>query len=430
MRETVKPLIAFLTLLAVAAGVHAYPLDGYEPTGITRLRAYQLAKDWMLYQGLLVPGSLWTLDDVELRLADAADFTLPEPDPALGEALAQLVGEDAEHYGISVLDLSDRANPRFAELNGTKIQNPGSVGKVVVVLAWFQALADRFPEPADRVKFLRETTVTANVFVQGDHHVVPVWKPGDASVIRRPVREGDEVSLYTWLDWTCSASSNAGASMLMSELVLLRQFGEAYPPTPAEAAAWFEKTPKAELQRRLGQALQEPLRRNGLDPAKLRQGSLFTRKGKELLPGTNSVSTARELLRFMLLMEQGKLVDAWSSLEIKRLLYLTDTRVRYASADALDESALYFKSGSLYGCKPEKGFKCDKFMGNRINFMNSVTVVETHRDGRDLHYVVSILSNVLRKDSALVHREFGEELHRRIEAFHAASDPTPTPPAP
>jgi hypothetical protein len=124
------------------------------------------------------------------------------------------------------------------------------------------------------------------------------------------------------------------------------------------------------------------------------------------------------LVHFMTLMEEGKLVDPWSSLEIKRLLYLTDTRIRYAASPALNQSAVYFKSGSLYSCKEEAGFTCGKYIGNKWNYMNSIAIVEVEEDGRSIHYMVAVLSNVLKKNSANIHADFAGELHRLIESEH------------
>jgi hypothetical protein len=124
-------------------------------------------------------------------------------------------------------------------------------------------------------------------------------------------------------------------------------------------------------------------------------------------------------MRYLVKMEQGKLVDPWSSLEIKRLLYLTDRRIRYAAAPALNDSAVYYKSGSMYKCKPEAGFLCEKFHGNRENIMNSVAVVETDGKDRSLRYLVVVLSDVLKKDSAQVHQDFATDIHRVIESQHA-----------
>jgi hypothetical protein len=159
--------------------------------------------------------------------------------------------------------------------------------------------------------------------------------------------------------------------------------------------------------------------RNGLDPGHLYHGSLFTRAGREAVPGAGSVATTRELVRYLLRLEQGRLVDGWSSRELKRLLYLTERRIRYAAQPALDDAAVVFKSGSLYSCRPEPGFECGKYRGNVRNFMNSIAVVEQERgDGTRLHYLVAVLSNVLRKDSAETHRALAAELHELVAERH------------
>jgi hypothetical protein len=55
----------------------------------------------------------------------------------------------------------------------------------------------------------------------------------------------------------------------------------------------------------------------------IRQGSFFTREGKNLVAGGGlSYATARSLMQFILQMEKGQLVDEWSSRALKRLLYL------------------------------------------------------------------------------------------------------------
>ncbi len=410
MRSILVPLLA--AALLWPAGLHAYPLDASKDTGIHRLEAYWLARDGLLKARTLHPGSLWRSKEVRLRLVNQPDFVIPEADPAFTAEVEALLGPDAAAYGIAVLDLSDPANPRLAAIQPDRIQNPGSVGKIIVALAWMQALADVHPDDVEaRKRVLREAPITANRFILTDHHDVPFWKPGDPRVVKRGIAQGDTANVWTYLDWMCSSSSNAAAAMLMSHLILLKHFGERYPVPPAEADAFLKNTPKAELGKIFLAAIQDPLRRNGIDVSKLRQGSFFTRTGKNLVPGTNSVATPRELLNFMVQMEKGRLVDEWSSLEIKRLLYLTEHRIRYASSPALSDAALYFKSGSLYGCKPEEGFTCGKYMGNRMNYMNSVTGVETKRH----HYLSVVLSNVLRKNSAVEHQTLATRIHRVIE---------------
>jgi hypothetical protein len=134
--------------------------------------------------------------------------------------------------------------------------------------------------------------------------------------------------------------------------------------------------------------------------------------------GTSSYATPLGLLRFLLAMEKGQLVDEWSSRELKRLLYITERRIRYGSSGALRSSAVYFKSGSLYSCEPEEGFKCRKYHGNKRNYMNSVAIIETPAGQDRLYYMVTVLSNVLRKNSAQDHRDLARAIHARLLSEH------------
>jgi hypothetical protein len=357
---------------------------------------------------------------VDIRLGERRELELPAPDPALTAALRGLLGAQAERYGLVLLDLSDPERVRYAEWNGRAAQNPGSVGKLVVALALFQALADLYPgDVAARENLLRERLVTADAFSVSDHHTVPFFDPLAGRLTRRPLQPGDRASLWTYLDWMLSPSSNSAAGMLQRELVLLRRFGSAYPPPPGEAESFLAGTPKPELAALFAAAIQEPVTRNGLDLAALRQGSFFTHEGKRLIPGTSSHATPRELVRFLLRMEQGRLVDAWSSRELKRLLYQTERRIRYATSSALADAAVYFKSGSLYSCEPEPDFVCRKYHGNVRNYMNSAAVIESPAGERRLFYLVALLSNVLRKNSAADHAELARAIHARLRADHA-----------
>jgi hypothetical protein len=169
-----------------------------------------------------------------------------------------------------------------------------------------------------------------------------------------------------------------------------------------------------------------PFTRNGLDLEFFRQGSFFTRYGKQRVPtGYNSYGTARELMRYALLMEQGKLVDVFSSREIKRLLYMTERRIRYASSPALYDSAVYTKSGSLYSCKEEPGFKCKKYHGNVKNYMNSLAIVETPPGINRLFYLTTLISNVLYKNSAVDHQTLATYIHRIMDEDHPPKPPEP-----
>ncbi|MFW5791796.1 MAG: serine hydrolase [Desulfohalobiaceae bacterium] len=365
-----KLLILALVSLALFLPTSStgYPLDGANATGMLRLIGYQ--------QRTQPKGARLELDQVDIRLGGHQELTIPAVDQGLQQKLLGLLGEDSPDYAVSVLDLSDPDNPAYAEHRGLHRQNAGSVGKIVVGLGIFQALADIYPDSiSQRQRILKQAMVTADEFIISDHHDVPLYDPETGRLSWRPIRQGDTANLYTYLDWMLSASSNAAAAMCMREAMLLVHFGREYPVSEDRIDDFFETADSSELRTLFQKAIIDPLTRNGIDTELFRQGSFFTRRGKQIVPGTTSYGCPREMLRFMLLMEQGRLVDTFSSRELKRLLYMTQRRIRYASSPALQEAAVYFKSGSLYSCKPEPGFVCRKYRGNRLNLLNPVCTV-------------------------------------------------------
>ncbi len=421
------PLFIVLLLLFTAAPCLAYPLDGYQETGIRRLEAARLAVLGKMRGRKPPPGALLPTRLVDLRLLDHPELQLPEPDPEFSARVVELLGDKADRYGIAVLDLSDLDQPRYAEHRADYPQNVGSVGKIAAAVGLFQALADVYPDDIEaRRRILQQTVISADDFIQWDHHEVRIFHPESGSLSFRPLRKGDQGSLWEYLDWTLSISSNAAASMTMKNAMLLRHFGRDYPVSTDEAERFFKDSSRAQLRELYEQTFLEPLARNGLNLKSFRQGSFFTRYGKQRVPtGYNSYGTARELMRLLLLMEQGRLVDEFSSREIKRLLYMTERRIRYASAPVLRDSAVYFKSGSLYSCKDEPGFTCKKYHGNVRNYMNSVAIVETPAGIGRLYYMTTIISNVLYKNSAVAHQTLATYIHRIIDAYHPEPPPAP-----
>lgn len=410
--------ISILTLLFLMPVAHAFPLDGAEETGIYRLEGYRLAQQGKVRGNKLSAGAQLNLEKVLLRLEGIDVDPLAKTDAELTRKVIKLLGREAALYSISVFDLSDPERMRYAEHNALQPRNPGSVGKLIVALALFQALADIYPDDiAARERVLRESLITADSFIRWDHHVVPFWLPEQMRLRKRKLAEGDTANYWSYLDWMMSASSNAAASMVFKHVLLLRHFGKAYPVTPAREEAYFSQS-RGQLRQDLITALQGPVTQNGMNLNSLRQGGFFSREGKRRVPGDSSVSTTRELMRYLLLVEQGKLVDAWSSLQIKRLLYITQRRIRYASSPALKNDAVYFKSGSFYKCRPEEGFVCRKYSGNVLNLMNSVAIVESPAGSPRLHYMVTITSNVLRKNSAVAHQTLATRLHALIRSLH------------
>jgi hypothetical protein len=417
LRRLVVTAAGLATVLLAAGAAHAFPVNGAADTGIQRLYGYQVRPG---HPSRLPRGARLDLEQIHLRMLEHPDMTLPAVDPTFSEQITKLLGDYVDDYSVAVLDLSDPDHPAYGEVNPNVHRTPGSVGKIVVALALFQALADAHPNDLDaRRRVLHDAQVTADAFIYHDHHKVPLWQPDSEQLRRRPLVIGDTANLWTYLDWMLSASSNAAATTVIQQAMLLAHFGARYPLPQAEEEDFFVRTPRRELSALLERTLQSPVTRNGLNLADLRQGGFFTLGGKRRVPGTNSTCTARELVRYLLRLEQGRLVDAFSSLEIKRLLYMTERRIRYASSPALNDAAVYFKSGSYYRCKPEEGFRCRKYRGNRQNLMNSVAIVEWPAGKPKLFYLVAVTSNVLRKNSAVEHQTLATRLQRLIEARHS-----------
>lgn len=418
-RATCITAAAMAAAVLAAGAASAYPLDGFEATGIRRLEGNRLANQGLVKDVKQPPGALLPLQEVDLRLLGKT-FDLPPPDPEFTRQVTNVLAGSMDAYGLAVLDLSDPAHPRYAEHRGDYKQNVGSVGKLIVVLSLFQALADVYPNDIEaRKRILKNTVITADAFSQSDSHTVRIFDPKTRTLTRRPVQIGDRATLYEWLDWMLSPSSNSAGGMVMREAMLVRQFGTAYPVSEEEIKRFFDTTPKSQLTALFEKTFFEPVIQNGLDLNQLRQGSFFTAGGKQKVPGpSDSYGTARELMRYLLRMEQGRLVDVFSSREIKRLIYVTERRIRYASSPALTDAAVYFKSGSLFECAQEAGFICRPYAGNVRNYMNSTAIIESPAVGPRLYYMSTLVTNILRKNSAAEHQALATRLQQLIEADH------------
>ncbi len=405
--------VALAVLLSVS-WLAGYPLDGYKRTGIRRLIGYRLAVEGKV-TGVagIPPGGQWSEKRIRLRLLSHPDLDVPPgtpKDPALQAGLEKILGGKSESYGIALLDITDPESPRYAGVREDLSQLPGSVGKLLIGVGMLAEAAKVYRSTQERERFLRETVRAADSLVYRDGKTVPYYEPGDSIVVRRRIEAGDKFNLWEWLDHMLSRSSNAAGSYVWKETVLLRKFGSRYPVLPEEEKAFLTGTSRRELGDIALEALEEPIRQAGLDTGKLRLGTTFTSGARRYFQGTRSYGTPRELMRWLLRMEQGRLVDEWTSLEMKKLIYFSRSRYRYASAPILAEAGVFFKSGSFYQCIEEEGFTCKPYAGNKTNLMNSVAVVESG----ERVYLVALMSNILRVNSAVEHQRIATEVEKLI----------------
>ena len=395
-----------------------YPIDGYERTGIKRLKRLELIKSGELKDATALPaGALKSYSDIQLNLLsrknDSAMGLMQVNEDFQKEINALFRGLD-KSYSLTVLDISDPENVRYAERNETAGYQPGSVGKLAVLNGLFTQLAKIYPDSFElRTELLKNKSVKSGVWGLTDEHTIPIYNIEKNTLVKRQVIASDVFTLYEWADHMLSVSNNGAASIVWREVLLMAAFGDKYPElTQEETDAYFKETPRKELTDLGNDVVNLPLRELGITADEWRLGSFFT-KGANTYVGDKggSIGSPQGLMKFLVQLEQGKVVDEASSLEMKRLMYMTDRRIRYAQSPALKEAAVYFKSGSLYKCDRSKGEACGKYMGNVTNFMNSVIIVE-HPD--NCRYMVVLMTNVLRKNSASDHMYLAGNIDKLI----------------
>jgi hypothetical protein len=158
------------------------------------------------------------------------------------------------------------------------------------------------------------------------------------------------------------------------------------------------------------------------------------------------------------------MVDAWSSRELKKMLYLTRRRVRYLYTNSLDNFGAFFKSGSLY--RFSENAERIQYQGDTVNVLNALVEIDTSEamplelkkdeatEGsekpknevpktdavtepapktteteadkaaavaakpRPYVYIVAVMSNELKRNAALDHSKLAEAIHAAITAPH------------
>jgi hypothetical protein len=409
-------LTAFI-MSAIITDAPTYPIDGYGHTNIRRLHYLQLVVDEEIKGTKPVAGAMKSIEDIKLNMTSVMEneaSTILTPDAELQKSINSLFPRLNENYSVAVLDITPGKPIRYASRKETDGYQPGSVGKLAVLLGFFTELAKIYPDSfALRQDLLCTKEVRAGGWALTDAHTVSIFNTQKKTLVKRQVQANDVFLLYEWLDFMMSVSNNGAASVCWREAVLMRVFGVRYPYiTEAQAEEYFSTTPKSELADIAISVVNDPLRALGITEEEWKLGTLFTRGGSSRIPPKGgSIGTPLGLMKFLVMMERGLAVDEASSLEMKRLMYMTDRRIRYGASPALKDAAVYFKSGSLYKCQPEEGFSCGKYRGNVHNYMNSVAIVE-HPDSTT--YIVALMSNVRRRNSATDHMMLAAAIDKKV----------------
>jgi len=417
--KKVLNIVVLVIVCTVFMAYTYYPIDGYEHTGIKRLKRLELIKSGELKDpSLKIPeGALKSYKDITLSLlshsSDSVHCFFKENESFQKDINALFKGLD-KSYSLAIVDISNLNNIRYAHRNETAGYQPGSVGKLAVLTGLFTQLADIYPEDFEkRLDLLRNRSVKAGVWGLTDEHTIPIFNLETNKLTKRQVIASDVFTLFEWADHMMSVSNNGAASIVWREVLLMQAFGDKYPNLTQEESDNYFKTTERKLLTDIGNdVVNLPLRDLGITSDEWRLGSFFT-KGANTYVGDKggSIGTPIGLMKFLVQLEQGNVVDEQSSLEMKRLMYMTDRRIRYAQATVLKDAAVYFKSGSLYKCDRSNGEACGKYMGNLQNFMNSVAIIE-HPD--NCKYMVVLMTNVLRKNSATDHMNLAASIDKLI----------------
>jgi len=418
MMKGIRNIFLGCFCLLFVVPMEAYPINGYQYTGIRRLLRLERIMKGEIKDTPILKGAQKPYEEIRLNLygTERGDSlsTFPEQDPELQKALNNLFPNLHESYSLALLDITPGRPVRYASRQDTRGFQPGSVGKLAVLAALFCELETLYPDAfSQRTDLLRTTMVKAGPFGVYDEHTVPFYDPETGKFFKRQVQESDVFSLYEWTDHMLSVSNNGAASVVWREAMLMRAFGARYPGmTFEEKMEYFKTTPKKDLSELSVSVVNDPLRSMGITEEEWKLGLMFTRGASNYVPGLGgSIGTPRGLMKFMIHLERGTYIDHESCLEMKRLMYMTDRRIRYGANEALKNAALYFKSGSLYKCQAEEGYQCGKYKGNVHNYMNSVAIVE-HDDGRT--YCVALMSNVLKKNSNIDHNVLAGRIDKLI----------------
>ena len=220
-----------------------YPIDGYERTKIARLLYLQRRLENGEQITRIPQGALHNINTVRLNLTKHKDKELDfffQEDPEFSSEIRKLIPKGA--YSLTALDMSDPENLKYAAYNEDLGYQPGSVGKLAVLIALFTELDKIYPGSwEEKEELLRNRKVAAGIWGTGDHHTIPVYDIETDKLTRRKVVATDVFSIYEWIDHMVSVSNN-GAATVVFRSAKRRPFAERKATTTR-----FEEEPKCSV---------------------------------------------------------------------------------------------------------------------------------------------------------------------------------------
>lgn len=355
------------------------------------------------------------MDDIELSLMDQKN-DLEMKEGKLDDLVKSLLSPLEKEYSLSLAQWSDGVLQTGA-MRENRAYQPGSVGKIAVGIAIFHELNEIYNGDWEQIRAVLYTKkVRAGSWALPNHHTVPFYNLKEKKYYKRHVREDDVFSLYEWLDHMFSKSSNAAASVLWREAVIMHLADQQYECiNDDEGEEMIMQADRRIMSDIAIDRVNCPLREIGIGHNEWRLGSFFTGGADRKIQGKGgSTGTTEGLMKFCLALEKGEVINPRISLEIKRLMYITDRRIRYAASSSIKKDAVYFKSGSFYSFYDEPGFERRSYAGNRFNYMNSVAIVEKLDDCEKMVYITVLMSNVLRKNSVNEHYGLAARIDRAL----------------
>ncbi|MEE3147639.1 MAG: hypothetical protein VX319_06170, partial [Bacteroidota bacterium] len=136
MKKVLICIPVILLTLAFAVPDSFYPIDGYERTGIDRLAQLEkIVRDSIAYNRIPA-GAYLSVEDIKLRLTGKQDSAIAymTEDAEFQKKIGGLFYGLDQSYSISVLDMTDSTNLKYAARNETRGYQPGSVGKLAILI--------------------------------------------------------------------------------------------------------------------------------------------------------------------------------------------------------------------------------------------------------------------------------------------------------